>query len=63
MRSVHKMVKHTLKILQQMLQGFWRVFYHFVDTGHYGVNIYLDRISETAMKLLFLTADKFPPFG
>ena len=32
--SVHKMVKHTLKILQHLLQDFQRAFDHFVDTRH-----------------------------
>ena len=34
----HKMVKHTLKILKQMLQDFQNVFHHFLDARHYRVN-------------------------
>ena len=32
--SVHKMVKQTLKILQQLPQNFQRVSDHFEDTSH-----------------------------
>ena len=39
MPCVHKMVKPTLKTLQQMLQDFKRVFDHFVDTRHYNVKM------------------------
>ena len=35
--GIHKMVKHTQKILQQILQGFSRVFNHLVDTRRYRV--------------------------
>ena len=35
--GIHKMVKHTQKILQQMLQGFLRVLNHLVDTRRYRV--------------------------
>ena len=31
------MVKQILKILQQMLWDFWRVFEHFVDTRRYNI--------------------------
>ena len=34
MPSVHKTVKHTLKILQQILQDFERVFRHFLESRH-----------------------------
>ena len=37
--SVHKMVKHTLKIMQQMLQEIQRVSEQFVDMTRYGVNV------------------------
>ena len=33
MLRVYKIIKHTLKILQQMLHNFQGV-YHFVDTRH-----------------------------
>ena len=36
--SVHKLVKHTFKILQHLLQDFERVFDHFFDTWRYKVN-------------------------
>ena len=36
--SVQKMVKHTLKILQQLLQGFEREFDHLVETSRYKFN-------------------------
>ena len=32
--NVHKMVRHTLKIVQQFLHDFQRVFDNFVDTRH-----------------------------
>ena len=32
MPSVNKMVKHMLKISEQMLQDFWRLFDHSVET-------------------------------
>ena len=32
MYGVHVMIKHMLKILQQILQDFERVFYHFLIT-------------------------------
>ena len=35
--NFHKMVKHTQKILQQMLQGFSRVLNHLLDTRRYRV--------------------------
>ena len=38
--DVHKMIKHFLKILQQMLQDFGRMFDHFVDIRQYRVNFY-----------------------
>ena len=31
--DVHKMDKHTFKILQKMLQDLQRVFDHFMDTS------------------------------
>ena len=37
--GVRKMVKHTLKIFQQTLQEFWRVFDHFVDTRCFRVEV------------------------
>lgn len=37
--SVHKMVKHTFKIMQQMLQEIQRVSDQFVDITRYGVNV------------------------
>ena len=37
MPSVHKMVKHKWKIWQQMMQGFYLVSDHFVDTGIIGL--------------------------
>lgn len=38
MPNVHKMVKHTFIILQQILQNLSHVFDHFVDTMDYRVN-------------------------
>ena len=35
--SVHKIIKHALKMFQQTLQNFWRVFDHFVETRRYKV--------------------------
>ena len=37
MPNVHKMVKHTFIILQQILQNLSHVFDHFVDTMDYRV--------------------------
>ena len=37
MTAIHKMVKYTLKILQQMQQDFKRFFDYFVDTRYYRV--------------------------
>ena len=34
MPSVHKMVKHTLQILQQILQDFENLFHHFLESRH-----------------------------
>ena len=38
MPSVHKMIKHALKILEYLLLKFQRVFDHFQDTTQYRVN-------------------------
>ena len=35
------MVKHTLRILQHLLQDFERELDHFVDTRHYRVKFFL----------------------
>ena len=35
MPAVHKLVKHTLKLLHEMQQFFQRVFNRFVDTKYY----------------------------
>ena len=35
--SVQKMIKHTLKIMQQLLHDFQRVFDNFVDTKYHRV--------------------------
>ena len=35
--SIHKIVKETLKILQQMPQDFWRLFENFANTRYYRV--------------------------
>ena len=37
MPGVHKMVKHTLKIMHHFQQNFYPMFDHFVDTTHYMV--------------------------
>ena len=50
MSNVNKMVKHTLKILQQMLQNLYRVFDFFVNTELKWTTEYLSRlISNTLM--------------
>ena len=36
--SLQKMVKHTLKKFQQMMQDFQAMFNHLEDTKHYRVN-------------------------
>ena len=38
--SVHKMIRHTIKILQQMLQVIERMFDHSAKTKRYGVKAY-----------------------
>ena len=37
--GVHKMVKHTLNVLQYLLQDFKRVFDHVVDTWRYEIKV------------------------
>ena len=37
--SVNKMIKNTLKVLNQLLQGFYFVLDHFLETGRYRVNV------------------------
>ena len=37
--SVNKIIKSTLKVLNQLLRGFYSVFDHFLDTGRYRVNV------------------------
>ena len=37
--SVQTTIKHTLKILQEILQDFSRVFDHFVETRRYRVKL------------------------
>ena len=43
MSSVHKMFKHTLKILQDLLQDFSREFDHFLDARCYKVKMFVRR--------------------
>lgn len=43
MLSVHKMFKHTLKILQDLLQDFSREFDHFLDARCYKVKMFVRR--------------------
>ena len=43
MPSVHKMFKHTLKILQDLLQDFSREFDHFLDARCYKVKMFVRR--------------------
>ena len=42
------MVKHTLKISQDVLQDFLRVFDHFVDIGVkiYQINLFVQKLKE-----------------
>ena len=42
------MVKHTLKISQDVLQDFLRVFDHFVDIGVkiYQINLFVQKLQE-----------------
>ena len=37
MPTVHKMVEHTLKLLQYLLQDFKREFDYFVNTKHFSI--------------------------
>ena len=52
--SIHRTVKDTLKILQQVLQDFLAVFAQFVDIWYYRVNISADNAEDLIMKPKYL---------
>ena len=39
MPSLHKLIKHTFKIQQYLLQNFYHAFDHFIDTKRNEINI------------------------
>ena len=59
MLNIHKIFKHTLRILQHLLQNFWRVFGRLVDTKHYGVRIFL-RFGACCLHSIILTLPNLP---